>query len=43
MYFMIGFGDFGVFSSDPFTTNQSASPPIIDSDIDWTVFENAGK
>jgi len=34
-----GFGDFGTYSSDPFT---STSPPInSDPDVDWSVFENA--
>ena len=38
-----GFGDFGVYSSDPFTSNQSTSPPLGDPDVDWSVFENAGQ
>lgn len=40
----LGFGDFGSYSSsDPFTSNQSTSSPIsTDSDVDWSVFENAG-
>jgi hypothetical protein len=34
-----GFGDFGAYSSGPFT---STSPPIgSDPDVDWSVFENA--
>jgi hypothetical protein len=36
----LGFGDFGVYSSEPFT---STSPLIGDPDVDWSVFENAGK
>lgn len=35
------FGDFSVYSSDPF---GSASPPInVDVDVDWSVFENADR
>jgi hypothetical protein len=34
-----GFGDFGAYSSDPFTS--TSSPIGSDPDVDWSVFENA--
>lgn len=37
-----GFGDYGAYSSDLFTSHQSTSSPITsDPDVDWSVFENA--
>ncbi len=39
-YCFLGFGDFGAYSSDPFTS--TSSPIGSDPDVDWSVFENAG-